>query len=150
MPHHPQGDQKLLQLETLLDTEQGPQKGQWKEKRLDVWFYCLSPNLTIFIAQIMSKHLEGSREVMAQLPFLKNNISWTKWQNFKPDLRYVRYLVDQLKLIFYFFLKIDVQNGEKIDRIDWKNQVSSKWIEKKSKTYKGIAQKRQGKNQTKF
>ena len=26
MPHHPRGDQKLLQLETLLDTDQGPPK----------------------------------------------------------------------------------------------------------------------------
>ena len=31
MPHHPQRDQKLLQLETLLDTDTDPQKLQNKK-----------------------------------------------------------------------------------------------------------------------
>ena len=33
-PHHPQGDQILLQLETLLDTDQGPQKVQNKSSTI--------------------------------------------------------------------------------------------------------------------
>ena len=56
MPIHPQGDQKLLQLETILGTDQGPPKSTKEElyrilhrfkKQLIVGFHCLQPNLTI-------------------------------------------------------------------------------------------------------